>query len=552
MANLLAESAMLQNRFVYYKRLRNDGETYNNPTLTQMYNNIIARGSSVVGVDNASARAERIVNTLRRQATAEAQKEARLLNEKFKCDVKVDQMLTKDVGKQITLLMNDALQLQGIFQRNVARILGDKSHSAAAKTSITSVLDSYFITELRASWDTIGKHINKSLAEDPSQSIADAIDLEFRSAYMEKILDRALTKALNSATWQDGEDNPFKELSEFLDQHSDRRDRLIAAMWENLGINKLRDDLKKQVANMEEFKAYKRGSKKKDAKLVTSIKSGTRQGIMAEVFGTIVSEAARELHGQNFDAEFDRSAQTGGYGVKPDIVITFDVNIDQIIQRYEKYAGADRETNRKRAQDINAHLKRLKNGFVVYENVKDYTLIKKTNDFNGFSAGSEITLKRYLEVMKGTKSREFVGAVVNTIEGAVFEGQKYRNALTEYLAQDIGALLFDDIKTVGASQEGAQSIHIMNLNGVYIPMSYLMLLLAEAFEMESKNNYKDIFSPRISRAHGILYPEHGADGVDGKWTHEDWMTQREDAFNSITISARFMKNFEDVVRELMK
>jgi hypothetical protein len=45
------------------------------------------------------------------------------------------------------------------------------------------------------------------------------------------------------------------------------------------------------------------------------------------------------------------------------------------------------------------------------------------------------------------------------------------------LAQDVAYVLFDDYATIGDDMNG-NSIHIMNLNGVMIPLSMILELLA--------------------------------------------------------------------------
>lgn len=550
MANLLSESSILSSRFVFYKRLQQDGET--RPELERLYQNIITKGNSVVGANDLSARADKIASTLRAQATVEAQKEAQLLNEKFRCNVDVGKMLTKDVGKQITLLMNDALQLQDIFKRNVTRIVGDDKHAPATKTTITQVFWSYFVTALSQSWATIEGHIGKILSQNPGLSISDAIDQEFQSTYIMNLMGRALDKALDSATWQNDSDSPFKELSEYLEKHDNRRNELIRSMWDNLGIDKLRESLKKEIKNEEDFRAYRKKPRGKDSKLETTIKSGMNKGIVAEVFSKVVAESAIERKGEDYQFDFS-ATRTGGYQVKPDVVMTFDIDINEVIQRFEKYTGVGRDINVQRAEDINEFLERLDKGFIVYSNVKDWSLDGKNNKFEGFSAGQAITLRKYETIMNGLRAEEFIGAVANTIEGAVFDAQRYRDALTDFLAQDIGAFLFDDIRIIGKNQNGAKSLHLLNLNGVYIPLSYLMLLLAEAFEAAQKNHYKDIVNPKIMRKHGILYPT-GGEGHEGeeKWSYQDWINQRNDALDSITISMKFAKNLVEIVEELMR
>ena len=166
-------------------------------------------------------------------------------------------------------------------------------------------------------------------------------------------------------------------------------------------------------------------------------------------------------------------------------------------------------------------------------------------------------LRTYNNIMSRTKSNELIGAIANTIEGAVFDSKKYEEAITEFIAQDMANFLFDDVFTIGKEMtKGATAIHLMNLNGIYIPVSYLMLLLAEAFESEEKKNNQDIFKPYIKSNFKIEYPEGGI-GEDGqitpnKWTNEDWIRQRDIALDKIYVGAHFARSFADLIEEMMR
>ena len=50
------------------------------------------------------------------------------------------------------------------------------------------------------------------------------------------------------------------------------------------------------------------------------------------------------------------------------------------------------------------------------------------------------------------------------------------------LAQDVAYMLFDDYTTIGTKSASSRAIHIMNLNGIMIPLSLILILLADAIE----------------------------------------------------------------------
>lgn len=549
MANLLGESKQLASKFVFYDQLKN----YDPGTIQRsLYESAIATGEAVLALNKPESRAEFIASNLRAQARNEAQKDIKLLNTYFGGNYNLDDVYDKQFGKELTIALNEALNLKDIFQRNYDRIVNEKGDGRAAKVTISSVMESYVITEIRNSWPTICNHILNRLAESNGEySIAKAVEEEFNSPYIEKVVGRALDKALASPTWTGGTDNPFKELVDYLNTHQDRRNYIIAKMWQYLGIDKLKQNMIENITNSEQLKNFKNSRKNSKVNLTTSIKGGVQQGLMAEALSQVISEASIKLNTGN--SKFT-TEQVGSIGAKPDVVVGFQLNVDTItgIMTNDRFNGADREMNRKRFIEVNEHLKRLNKGMIIYSNVKDYALGQNFKRRGGFSTGGDMKLDTYANIMKKTKASEFVGAIANAMDEAVFGDEKHRQAILEMITQDMANFLFDDVFTVGKEMtDGATAIHLMNLDGVYIPVSYLLLLLAEAFEQEDKKNYRDIFYPTI-RYTKILYP-HGGEGHEGdnKWTYDDWLKQRNDALNKITIGATFARSFVDIVKELM-
>ena len=549
MANLLGESKQLASKFVFYDQLKN----YDPGTIQRsLYESAIATGEAVLALNKPESRAEFIASNLRAQARNEAQKDIKLLNTYFGGNYNLDDVYDKQFGKELTIALNEALNLKDIFQRNYDRIVNEKGDGRAAKVTISSVMESYVITEIRNSWPTICNHILNRLAESNGEySIAKAVEEEFNSPYIEKVVGRALDKALASPTWTGGTDNPFKELVDYLNTHQDRRNYIIAKMWQYLGIDKLKQNMIENITNSEQLKNFKNSRKNSKVNLTTSIKGGVQQGLMAEALSQVISEASIKLNTGN--SKFT-TEQVGSIGAKPDVVVGFQLNVDTItgIMTNDRFNGADREMNRKRFIEVNEHLKRLNKGMIIYSNVKDYALGQNFKRRGGFSTGGDMKLDTYANIMKKTKASEFVGAIANAMDEAVFGDEKHRQAILEMITQDMANFLFDDVFTVCKEMtDGATAIHLMNLDGVYIPVSYLLLLLAEAFEQEDKKNYRDIFYPTI-RYTKILYP-HGGEGHEGdnKWTYDDWLKQRNDALNKISIGATFARSFVDIVKELM-
>ena len=71
--------------------------------------------------------------------------------------------------------------------------------------------------------------------------------------------------------------------------------------------------------------------------------------------------------------------------------------------------------------------------------------------------------------------RTFIGVMLNTARGAVGANSNLRGTINDAIARDFAYLLFDDFNTIGRDMtHGVNGIHIFNLNGVMIPLSFLL------------------------------------------------------------------------------
>ena len=81
----------------------------------------------------------------------------------------------------------------------------------------------------------------------------------------------------------------------------------------------------------------------------------------------------------------------------------------------------------------------------------------------------------------------------------------------------------------------------MYLDGVYIPLSYMLFLMAESI-LEVSEDPRDIFNVSIKPGE-IMYKE-------GPWLPGMWEKQKATAYEQIQISAKFLAKFRDVITGL--
>ena len=570
MANLMGDTnSLLKSNFVFYQQLGDESRYPSGTPQHNLYVGMMGKGVERLGINDFSSRAEKIASILETQARNEGEKEIAMLNKEFNCNITLGELYNKSIGKEIIYALNEALNLQKVFERNVNRIIGKNKKGSNEKTTISSVLQSYVITELNQReselleriWRTIKRQKNLDLSYE--EMIEKAIEKELgpQSNFVKSILENALEKALSSSTWIGGDDAPLKEILDYLnrEENKSQKNLFLAQMWNNLGIRNFKQDLFEELKSKENLTKAFKTRKNKGLKMNTkvSINKGTNYGIIGEHLGALISNIAMEsFHGKNYSYQTIHTGRTGQMKADFTTAAGLDIRpVEDILssREFDKTFSDEsvRILNRQRADAIQNYLKTLHSGFLIYTNVKDYGLSTIRN-MGGFSSGSAISLSTYQEITESKNADELIGAIANTIKGAVYEGKKYEESLSKYIAEDIAIFLFDDARVLGQkmNENTANAIHLMNLNGIYIPLSYFLFLLAEAFKSKDSEEYRNIFSPQIENNISIKYPNggEGAEGLD-KWSEDDWYRQKDDALNRVKIGAHFSKNFVEMVKD---
>lgn len=269
-----------------------------------------------------------------------------------------------------------------------------------------------------------------------------------------------------------------------------------------------------------------------------------------------------------------KSLQTGKKGTKPDVVFVYEEKdtseISNIVQEAYNNLGKDKiigDENSKRVENIEAHeklnenLKKANSGYLIYTNAKNYTI---NENFKGFHSGSKINLETFKNIMHTLNKTDeeldtFIGTIVNTINGAIGYKLQIKSKLERYLATDIAYFLFDDFTTIGEdlTSDSVNKLHLMNLDGIYIPLSFILYLLYKSFlQVENGKINKDISEYASATItpdpEGIKYPYGYIDdnGVftEGKWGKEAWEKQKEYAFFNTRVGLSFLKSFRDIIK----
>lgn len=207
-------------------------------------------------------------------------------------------------------------------------------------------------------------------------------------------------------------------------------------------------------------------------------------------------------------------------------------------------------------ENFNNYLKALKDTFVIYESSKAYSLGKNFRGFNSISSKPLSSLPSYLDRM-GSKINgvELVQTLYNTIPGTIGAAQEGRvkENISLAMSEIMANFMFDDWKSIGVSTNN--SIHMFKLDEIQIPLSYLLIGAGTAMQQISAIP-TSFFKVSFSLPKEILYPIKVGE-EDGSFSMEKgmegyWDEQRQVVETSAKFSVRFLSNFRNLIKDLVK
>ncbi len=532
-------SKSLADMYVYYERLKQDG-------YTQLYYTVKRN----LGIQRGSLKElQKTSENLRRMGAIEKVKETAFIQKIFHKPISVDFDDTKSVKEFIDVL-NKAMNFKDLYKRNLQLLLKTDKQ----KTTI-SYFPSYFIQAWNAHSDTLWEKV--------------ASEFERTGRSLDIIFEEQLKKDMNFLV-VDSIERMFRaqpELGQEARQYADAYKALLGSIGtidtpgslaqqfkDIYKLDALGDSLKKALKAEKEkisLESYKKAGESKKFKDSLKVQQGQRGGIALEAIENLCVQVISQMK-INGKVETIRG---GGYGIKSDNMYLYGIDTGPIVDVLERIKNTDREHNIEKAEEINKYLRTLDDGFIIYSNAKNYTMSTKFFKETGFSAGAEISAQTYLEVMKKVNKnvRTFIGVMINSMKGAIGEDMDLYDTVCQNLAQDIAMMLFDDYETVGKDLQktGVKSIHIMDLNGVFLPLSFFLDLAARAID-------------EIGRApEGLVKVEYRTPKKIKYDTNEEirqarargeapWASQKEEALHSTKISYHFLKDFRDILSQYIK
>ena len=283
--------------------------------------------------------------------------------------------------------------------------------------------------------------------------------------------------------------------------------------------------------------------------------------------------------------EISNSMVVGGSGGKIDVssflLGEFDINIDfktkpiqnilnSINQNTQADFGAAGDNFLKAYRELNEYIEEqrrsgqdIKDSFILHTSAKDY-YSTATDEFKGFKGGTYQGLQIFdsLEALAGAGFGEadiqwLKACAVNTSKSAV--GASIKSSLEEYISIFATMLLFDDgvtiaKETVAKAQSSFQPVsvlHLFNLNGFYVPSSYLLREL----HTRLTNAVNNLPANKIVKAKiepGAINFQDELDylSINYVFQAERWRQIRNIQINAMSVKIYFLRNFMDILNEL--
>lgn len=516
-------------KYVYYSNLKDY-----NPVL---YNHKMASKNFLTSTH--SSKMESIAQQCFNWANYESSKETAALSKFFGVNIQSSKEYTQEYGKQIIDAINATLSFKSVYERYVTRIIGPDGEKGTGKiTGAQLFANTFESTLIKLFEETIKKNknlnLNSSTAKDilmSGVSINDIIDEALNLTFFEVMKE--------SGDWSHSDQNKgYKELFEKINSFSNLKNEFIEQVKKLYKLDEFKKTIQDILLNdpQQSFQSLKKTKKFK-------LDENTYQkGTLSEYLGGLITQAMARNLGKDIEV-----VQTGGAHNKPDYLISLGLDITPWVDAINK-SYKNRHEAIKAITNLNDKLASAKDGYLVYTNAKDYTLISSFKE-NGFSAGSPQTLENFEGVIQRTPggSAEIIASIMSTMKGAIYSDIK--DQIEEVLVQKMAYFLFDDVHTIGEqSKAGNRAIHLMLLDGVYIPMSYMFFLLGRAIQNSTDSDkIRQIFDIKIKPGEVKYEPPYLPPEYNG---HEAWEDQRQRAYEQITIQAHFLKNFEEIIREV--
>lgn len=531
-------------RYVYYNRLLTDGI---HPELGKKAHDVldfrIEKGASAADLAN-------YFFDLR---DGEFNKEIKLLSDKFGMEIankyNIDDM-NENMGIELIKAFNTTLNAKEIFERNLALI-----KDTSGQKQLITWFPEYFDKEWKNKADDIYNDIIKETlkADEPIEETIERV----LNNWIPYLVRSALIYMFDKAETESGIKNNRQELQKayksLLDPLMDLQNQMgndfVQSFIDAYNLKDISQMISEELQKGNRLKSQIDKFTYKD-----KIQIHSTGGLASENLGNFVGNFVASTVANNF-----KGTLTGSTGQKADFIFTFDIPTNTISNWLDANDFGTRPENVQAIKALEDRLLKFDDGFIVYTNAKNYTLNK---NFKGFSAGTPINLQTWDSMMHAAhiKGRDLIFSIMQLIPGAIGDGCS--EEMSRMFARAIASALFDDFDEVGQKiHTGANSIHLLYLDGIYFPLSFYYHLLGKAFYNYNAAEVSDIVKVDFKLPKKIMFPvqyiheEGSGDESQERWqlnhpNESPWRAQQQYALNNIKVSYHFLRAYDDIMKRL--
>lgn len=513
--NLISKS--LSSNYVYYTRLKDNED----PRMRELYGNVFAQ------IDNAKQEAERVkldTSFIRAQADAEREKELNLI-----ARMTGFRPSPGDWGadaQNIVDAINSCMNLKEVYERNYQTIIAQgKTHGKG----VYSFFGSYLQTALNREWPNF---VNKM----GGVGILNISEQDILNWLRNDVLPIAIKNMLKAEV-EDGVDpqlrNAYQEILQAMGSFSQKGTfaQQLANIYDLDAIaNEIMENIKTGISKPSTVKELN------DAKIEFARGGLTLEALYDTILGLILP---KDMGGR---------ANVGSMQAKADNIATIGIDISKIENYLNNQNTGTRIGNVEAFMGLSKHLQGLSDSFIVYTSDKNYSITNGFQSRGGYSAGTAISLQQYktLMDMAGKNVSAFIGAIEQLANGAIGENMNKKD-YADLISKNIAFLLFDDFNTIGVGlQNGPQAIHLMNLNGVLIPISSILYALVDA--LENSNTLGGVVRTSI-KLPDIKFPTPQSQTAYEIQTGQSaWQAQKQEMLEKSRIETHFLGKLRDLLK----
>lgn len=535
-------SNLLSQGYVYYKEL---DEYPEDSKQARLYRNV-NKSLSIIGEYNTQYET---ANTLFNMARNERDKEIKFLSKTFGFNptINLDSM---DSGLEIIETFNSCVNIKKAYERNIKRIL----EGGEAQLDISSFFDTYIAKNLKR---FVLYYTALAVEDYEKRNIDLSLALERRiDTMINKVLDESIKDALNSKTFNgknktDDTDKAYADLLKYINANIGIKSKFKQQLYDNYKL----DEVKKTLISsfkQDLSKENKNKLKTEIANIVSNKANRYRQGgFTREYLFNIISSYMMKIKGKDYNiTSFDTINSGTLNNMKADNMLLYGIsvnNVGNILSKITRRTDSVREANVDIIEKLGKYLDNFEKGTIIYVSSKNYSINESFKQRNGFSSGEDIKLGTFMDILNRSSywahAHSLVGEIMQLLKGAV--GEHKKGECITAIARYIGYFLFDDIRAIGENIEGSNVnyLHLFDLDGIYIPLSFFLELLGNAFN-STTNQPTNLVHVNIKNIGDIKYSHKK------EYNDKMWIDQGQDALDQITISAKFLSNFKDIIEKL--